>query len=123
MAGTTTKPKPVVTIPANLKPDTVAARISGVVDRTSVLSDDLLDSLETSERAAIEALGAFVVTVEEALPQEVADTAAVAKKITVSGLEMTDRLVHTQYALLRKGIESTGKALRAHGEAKLPVAH
>jgi hypothetical protein len=123
MAGTTTKPKPVVTIPANLKPGTVMTRFSGVVDRTSVLSDELLGSLEASERAAIEALGAFVVSVEEALPQEVAGTADVAKKLTESGLEMADRLVHTQYAFLRKGIDSTGKALRSRDEAKLQAAH
>lgn len=124
MAGTTTtKPKPVVTIPANLKPGTAMTRFSDFVDRTSVLSDELLDSLEASERAAIEALGAFVVTVEEALPQEVASTAEVAKKLTESGLEMADRLVHTQYALLRKGVDSTGKALRARDGAKLEAVH
>jgi hypothetical protein len=118
MTGTTTKPKPVVTSERGI----AMARFSGVVDRTSILSDELLASLETSERAAIETLGAFLVTVEEALPQEVAATSEVAKKITESGLEMTDRLVHTQYAFLRKGIDSTAKALRGRNAAKLQAA-
>ena len=119
MAGTTTKPKPVVTDQRGI----AMARFSGVVDRTSVLSDELLTSLETGERTAIEALGTFLVTVEEALPQEIAGTSEVAKKITESGLEMADRLVHTQYAFLRKGIDSTAKALRSRDGAKLQAAH
>jgi len=113
MAGTVTKHNPVVTIPA----------FSGVVDRASVLSDEWLMSLETGERAAIEALGQFVVAVEEALPQEVAGTSEVAKKITESGLEMADRLIHTQHVFLRKGIDSTAKALRSRDGAKLHAAH
>lgn len=122
MAGTTSKPKPVVRTSANHARGTVMARFSDVVDRTSVLSEELLTSLETSERTAIETLGAFLLTVEEALPQEVAGTTEVAKKITESGLEMADRLVHTQYAFLRKGIGSADKALRGDG-ASLQAAH
>jgi len=74
MAETTTKPKPVVTISANGQQSAPVARFAGVVDRTSGLSDELLASLETGERAAIEAVGEFVIAVEEALPQEVAAT-------------------------------------------------
>ena len=59
MAETTTKPKPVVTIPAHHQRGTAVARFAGVVDRTSQLSDQLLASLETDERAAIEAAGRF----------------------------------------------------------------
>jgi hypothetical protein len=119
MAGTTTKPKPVATISADHQHGPAMPRFSGVVDRTSVLSEELLMSLETGERAAIEAMGQFLVTVEEAVPQEVASTSEVAKKITKSGLEMADRLIHTQYMMLRKGIDSTAKALSSHDEAKL----
>jgi hypothetical protein len=122
MAETTTKPKPVVTISANGQRGTAVARFSGVVDRTSVLSDELLTSLETGERAAIEALRQFLVTIEDAVPQEVTGTAEVAKKITESGQEMTDRLVHTQYEFLRKAIASTAKALRSRDGAKLQAA-
>jgi hypothetical protein len=96
-------------------------RIVDVVDRTARLSDELLKSFETSERAAVEAVGQFVITIEEALPTEVAGTAEVAKTITTSGLEMVDHLVHTQYALLRKVVDSAAAWLSRHDGAK-PVA-
>ena len=119
MAETTTKPKRVVTISANGQHGAAEARFAGVVDRTSELSDELLTSLETGERAAIEAVGQFVIAVEEALPQEVAGTSEVAKKITESGQGMADRLIHTQYEFLRKAIASTAKALSSRDGAKL----
>ena len=71
------------------------ARLAGVVDRTAKLSDELLKSFETSERAAIEAIGQFIIAIEEVLPHEVMRTSEVAKKITESGLKMTDQLFHT----------------------------
>ncbi len=79
--------------------------------------------LRLASEAAIEAVGQFVMAVEEALPQEVAGTFEVAKKITESGLEMTDRLVHTQYEFLRKASDSTAKSLRSRDGAKLQAAH
>jgi hypothetical protein len=122
MAETATKPKPVVTngihefgIPA--------IRLSTFVDRTSELSDEVLKSLEAGERATIEAMGQFLVAVEEALPQEVTGTTEVAKKITESGLEMTDRLVHTGYHFLRSVIDSLAKSLSIGDGARVPVAH
>ena len=45
------------------------ARLVSLVERTSELSDGVLKSLETGERTAIEALGQFLITIEEALPQ------------------------------------------------------
>jgi len=96
-------------------------RIVDVVDRTARLSDELLKSFESSERAAVEAVGQFVITIEEALPTEVAGTTDVAKKITTSGLEMVDHLVHTQYALLRHVVDSAAIWLSRHDSAR-PVA-
>jgi hypothetical protein len=122
MATIATKPKPaaktseihVVSIPT--------ARLAGVVDRTVKLSDELLKSFETSERAAIEAIGQFVITLEEALPHEVTRTSEVAKKITESALEMTDRLVHTEYDLLRDVVDSAANSLSRHDGAKSVAA-
>ena len=82
----------------------------------------MLESLEAGQRAAIEAAGRFLVTVEDALPQEVEGTSEVAKKITESGLEMADRLVHTQYDFLRKVIHSAGKSLSSRNGANLSAA-
>ena len=110
MAEVATKPSPAAKRPATHERQAAlgipAARLSSVVDRTTELSDELLASLGTGQRAAIDAVGRFVVSVEEALPQEVAGTSEVAKKITESGLEMADRLVNTGYDLLRTVIES-----------------
>jgi len=92
-------------------------RFGDVVDRTAKLSGELLKSFDTSERAAIEAVGQFVITIEDALPQEVTGTAEVAKKVTESGLGMADRLVHTGYGLLREVVDSTATSLSAHDPA------
>jgi hypothetical protein len=95
-----------------------AVRLGTVVERTTELSDEVLGSVEEGQRAAIDAAGRFVVTVEEALPQEVEGTSEVAKKITESGLETADRLVHTWYDFLRKVIGSTSKSLSSRNGAK-----
>lgn len=95
-----------------------AVGLSSVVDRTTKLSEDVLKSLETSERAAIEAVGQFVLAIEKAFPQEIADTSDVAKKLTESGLRMADQLAQTQHDFLRSAIGSTAKALSARDGAK-----
>ena len=118
MAEVTTKPRPVAKTEATHQPGIPAVGVGSVVDRTKTLSDEVLGSLEASERAAIEALGAFVIAIEEALPQEVAGTSDVAKKITESGLEMADRLVHTGHDFLRSVVDSTARALSSHDGAK-----
>ena len=121
MAEVTTKPRSVAKAPTTYPLGIPAARFASVVDRTTELSDGVLKSLEAGERAAIEAVGQFVITVEDALPQEVAGTSDVAKKITESGLDMVDRLIHTEYDLLRNVIHSAAKSLTSDG-AKVQAA-
>src|SRR5450755_548509 len=94
-----------------------AVRLGTVVQRSAVLSDEVLESLEAGQRAAIDAAGRFVVTVEEASPHEVQGTSEVAKKVTESGLETADRLSQTWYDFLRKVIGSTAKALSSRNGA------
>ncbi len=118
MTETTTKIRPVVTTQTDHQLGIIpAARLSSVVDRTTKLSDEVLTSLETSQREAIEALGQFVIAIEEAFPQQVAGTSDVAKKITESGLQMVDRLVHTQHDFLHSAIGSTAKSLSIRDDA------
>jgi hypothetical protein len=93
-----------------------------VVDRTATLSGELLKSFDTSERAAIKAVGQFVITIEDALPQEVTGTAEVAKTVTESGLGMADQLVHTGYGLLHDVVGSTAKLLSSHDAEKAVAA-
>ena len=97
-------------------------RFVGAVDRTARLSDQLLKSFETNERAAIEAVGEFVINIEEAFPQEVSATTEVAKRLTESGLQMTDRLVHTAYDVLRDVVDSAAGSLGRHDGAKIVAA-
>jgi hypothetical protein len=80
-----------------------------------------LTSLEAGQHAAIEAVGRFLVTIEEGLPEEVNGTSEVAKKITESGLEMVQQLSHTLYHVLRQLIDSTGKSLSGRDGAQ-PIA-
>ena len=120
MAATTLKSKPIVRTSIH-EVGIPEDRIVDIVDRTARLSDELLKSFETSERAAIEAVGQFVITTEEAIPTEVTGTTDVAKTITKSGLEMVDQLVHTEYDLLRHVVDSAATWLSRHDWAK-PVA-
>lgn len=111
MTEIASKPKQVIkTTPAH-QLFVPTARFMSVVDRTSGLSNEVLKSLETGERAAIDAVGKFVITFEDALQQEVVGTSDVAKKITESGLEMAERLVHTEHEFLRNVIDSAAKSL------------
>jgi hypothetical protein len=113
-----TKPSPSVNSPATHQRDIPAARRVTVVERATELSDEMLESVEAGQRAAIEAAGRFLVTVEEALPQEVQGTSVVAKRITESGLEMAARLVHAQYDFMRKVIHSIAKSLSSRNAAR-----
>ncbi len=97
-----------------IKPAAPVVHLVSRVDRASDLSNEVLSSLEAGERAAIEALGQFLITIEEALPQEVASTSDVAKKITESGVELIDRLIHTEFDVLRHVVESTAKSLHSN---------
>ena len=122
MAETITKPKPVLKASATRQFGIPAARLASAVDRTSELSGEVLMSLEVGERAALEALGHFLVTVEDTVPQEVAGTSDVAKKITESGLEMADRLVHVAHDVLRNVVDSTAKSVSGRDGAKPQAA-
>ena len=94
-------------------------RTTPSVDETAKLSEEVLETVEKSQRAAIESVRKFVETVDKALPslphgqgpsrrQEVVDSA----------LEMADRLVHTQYDFIRKVIDSAAKSLSGPDEPK-----
>ena len=122
MAEIATKPKPVVKTSATRELGIPAARLAVVVDRTAELSDEVLKSLDIGERAAIEAVRQFLITMEEALPQEVAGTSDVVKRITESGFEMADRLVQTEYDFLRNVVDSAAKSLSSRDGGKSKAA-
>jgi hypothetical protein len=116
MAQTTTKRGPAAKTPATRRRSTTAARPASAIDRTTKLSEEVLDSVEAGQRAAIEAVRKFVDTVDEALPAH-GEGPSRRQEIVDSAMEMADRLVHTQYDFIRKVIDSAGKSLgRSDGE-------
>jgi hypothetical protein len=77
------------------------------VDGATGLSEEVLESVEAGQRAAIEAVRMFVGTVDHALPVD----SSRRQGVVDSALEMADRLVQSQHDFIRKVISSAGKAL------------
>jgi hypothetical protein len=108
----TRKRSPAAKAPVTRKRATTAARPATAVDRTRELSEEVLDSLERGQRAAIEAVRKFVDTVDDTLPAlPHGEGPSKRQEIVDSALEMADRLVHTQYEFIHKVIDSAGKSL------------
>jgi hypothetical protein len=116
MAETTTKRKPAAKAPASRK-RAPAARPTAAIERTAELSEEVLDSVEAGQRAAIEAVRKFVDTVDQALPRH-GDGPSRRQAVVDSAMEMADRLVHTQYEFIRKVIDSAGKTLSTPADTK-----
>ena len=83
---------------------------TGPVQRTAELSKDVVQALEKSGRDAVEAVGRFLVAVEEALPQ-LEGARGVEKRITDSAVELVQQLIHTQSEFVSKAVESASKSL------------
>jgi hypothetical protein len=90
---------------------------ASAVDRTTELSDEVLKSLESGQRAAIDAVRKFVDTVDEKLPA-LGERPSRRQEIVDASMEMADRLVHTQYDFLRNVVQSAGKALSKPDDEK-----
>ena len=111
-APSTRKRSPAAKAPATRKRSTTAPRAATTVDKTKDLSEEVLDSLEKGQRAAIEAVRKFVDTVDHTLPAlPHGEGPSKRQEIVDSALEMADRLVQTQYDFIHKVIDSAGKSL------------
>lgn len=118
MAQTSTKPRPATKRPATRK-RTPPQPSSTTVDRTKELSEEVLESLEKTERAAIEAVRKFVDSIDHTLPAfPHGEGPSRRQEIVDSALEMADRLVHTQHEFIHKVIESAGKSVSGTNGAK-----
>jgi hypothetical protein len=94
-------------------------QVSEVVDRTSELSEEVLKSLESGSRTAIEAVRRFVDVVDEALPAlPHGERPARRREIVDGAMDMADRLVKTQYEFLRSVVQSAGSALGREEDEK-----
>jgi hypothetical protein len=96
-------------------PETQTQRIVG---RTTALSDEVLHSVESGQRAAIDAVQKFVDTADEKLPSLGDEHPSTRQEVIDAALNLADRLVHTEYDFLRKVVDSAGKALSGPGDGQ-----
>ena len=87
-----------------------AADLKSAVDRTVDLSEEVLKSVESGQRAAIEAVRKFVDTVDEAIPA-IGGRPSRRETVIDAALEMADKLVTTQYDFLRSVVRDAGNTL------------
>ena len=82
----------------------------GSMARTIELSQDVLTSVESGQRATLEAVRKFVETVDATLP---AAGGRPSRRETVidAALELADKLVTTQYEFLRSVVRDAGRTL------------
>ena len=89
-----------------------AAAAIDVVDRTAEVSQDVLESIESAQRAAIDAIRTFVDTIDDALPA-LGDRPSLREKVIDAALGMADSLVSTQYDFLRRLVRNVDDSLTA----------
>lgn len=95
-----------------------AERASELADRVAGLSDEVLKSLETGQRSAIDAVRKFVGTVEESLPGHSDEDPSRRETIVDAALDMADKLVKTQYEFIRSVVSSASDTLKKQGDEK-----
>lgn len=100
---------------------TVAERAADLSERAAGLSDDVLKSVESGQRAAIDAVRKFVGTVEESLPGHGDDHPSRRNTIVDAALDMADKLVKTQYEFIRSVVSSANDTLQKQADAKPPA--
>ena len=110
MAERTSRPSPPGSVQRDFEEKTPIERVAG-------LSDEVLKSVESGQRAAIEAVRKFVDTVDEAIPAR-GDRPSGRETVIDAALDMADRLVTTQYEFLRSVVRSADRTLRKPDDAQ-----
>ncbi len=82
----------------------------GKIERTAELSEQVLEQVKESQQTAIEAVRGFMKSVDEALPDH-DETASKRQEIVDSALQMSQKLVKTEYDFLSSVVHSAGEAL------------
>lgn len=93
-----------------------AAEQTGV-EKTTELSEQVLEQVESGQRSAIEAVRNFMESVDKALPLH-GDNPSRRQEVIDSALEMSEKLVQTQYDFLRNVVQSAGESLGASRDEK-----
>jgi hypothetical protein len=118
MAKTTTsKTKAAAARPSAAAKKSTAPKQKGAVARTADLSEEVLKTVESGQRAAIEAVRKFVDTVDEALPA-IGDRPSRRETLIDAALDMVDKIVTTQYDFLRSIVRSADRSLSKPGATK-----
>ena len=118
MAKTTTNnTKAAAERPSAAAKKSTTPKQKGAVARTADLSEEVLKTVETGQRAAIEAVRKFVDTVDEALPA-IGDRPSRRETLIDAALDMADKLVTTQYDFLRSIMRSADRSLSKPGAAE-----
>ncbi|HWP33383.1 MAG TPA: hypothetical protein VNL97_06510 [Solirubrobacterales bacterium] len=97
------------------KPKRAAGSERGTVERTTELSERVLEQIKESQESAIEAVRKFMESVDDALPPH-GEERSRRQEVIDSALEMSEKLVKTQYDFLTNVVRSAGQALRASGK-------
>jgi hypothetical protein len=97
------------------KPKRAAGSERGTVERTTELSERVLEQIKESQESAIEAVRKFMESVDDALPPH-GEERSRRQEVIDSALEMSEKLVKTQYDFLSNVVRSAGQALRAPGK-------
>jgi hypothetical protein len=96
------------------KPKQAAGSDRGTVERTTELSERVLEQVKESQEKAIEAVRRFMESVDDALPPHgEGESRSRRQEVIDSALEMSERLVETQYDFLSNVVHSAGEALGA----------
>jgi hypothetical protein len=94
------------------KPKQGAGSDRGTVERTTELSERVLEQVKESQESAIEAVRRFMESVDDALPPH-GEERSRRQEVIDSALEMSEKLVKTQYEFLTNVVRSAGEALGA----------
>jgi len=92
------------------KPKQVVGSDHGMVERAAELSEQVLEQFKEGQEAAIEAVRKFTGSVDEVLPPR-GESPSRRQEVIDSALEMSGKLVKTQYDFLTNVVHSAGEAL------------
>lgn len=87
----------------------------GTIEKGTELSEQVLDQVKESQRSAIEAVRGFMDSVDKALPDHGAEPSK-RQEIIDSALQMSQKLVKTEYDFLTSVVHSAGEALTGAGK-------
>jgi len=110
MATTTVKKAPAAVKRTQVK-KAVTIHPRPALDRTAEVSENVLKSVESAQRAAIEAVRKFADTVDEVLPA-IGEHPSRREHVIDAALDMADKLVTTQYEFLRGVVRNADRSMR-----------